>query len=87
MQVVFQPPGVQASGLRRMVASKGRTTVNRYRLRQICGAWGLFERVVDIHTHSRQVGNSAAMIERKGRKLTATLAAVAIRVSAHPGSR
>jgi hypothetical protein len=35
----------------------------------------LLRGAVDIHTLSRQMGNSAAMIERHYSKLTATLAA------------
>lgn len=46
-----------------------------YSLRHTYATLALLEGEVDIHTLSRQMGNSAAMIERHYSKLTATMAA------------
>jgi integrase len=46
-----------------------------YSFRHTYATVAMVEGQVDIHTLSRQMGNSAAMIERHHNKLTATLAA------------
>ncbi|MFM8666569.1 MAG: integrase, partial [Betaproteobacteria bacterium] len=46
-----------------------------YSLRHTYATLELLRGAVDIHTLSRQMGNSAAMIERHYSKLTATMAA------------
>jgi integrase len=60
------------SGLLRDGAGQTRTL---YSLRHTYATLALLEGEVDIHTLSRQMGNSAAMIERHYSKLTATMAA------------
>jgi integrase len=60
------------SGLLRDSEGKARTL---YSLRHTYATQAMLEGQVDIHTLSRQMGNSAAMIERHYSKLTATLAA------------
>jgi len=46
-----------------------------YSLRHTYATLALLNGEVDIHTLARQMGNSAAMIERHYSKLTATMAA------------
>jgi integrase len=46
-----------------------------YSLRHTYATLALLEGGADIHTLSKQMGNSAAMIERHYSKLTATMAA------------
>ena len=53
-------------------AEKTRTL---YSLRHTYATQALLARRTDIHTLSKQMGNSAAMIERHYSKLTATMAA------------
>ena len=53
-------------------AGKTRTL---YSLRHTYATQALLVRRTDIHTLARQMGNSAAMIERHYSKLTATMAA------------
>jgi integrase len=60
------------SGLLRDSEGKARTL---YSLRHTYATQAMLEGQIDIHTLSRQMGNSAAMIERHYGKLTATLAA------------
>jgi integrase len=60
------------SGLLTDLAGKTRTL---YSIRHTYATQELLRGSADIHTLSRQMGNSAAMIERHYSKLTATLAA------------
>jgi integrase len=60
------------SGLLKDGEAKNRTL---YSLRHTYATLAMIEGQVDIHTLSRQMGNSAAMIERHYSKLTATMAA------------
>lgn len=60
------------SGLLKTADGQNRTL---YSLRHTYATLELLRGEVDIHTLSRQMGNSAAMIERHYSKLTATLAA------------
>jgi integrase len=46
-----------------------------YSIRHTYATLALLEGSADIHTLSKQMGNSAAMIERHYSKLTATMAA------------
>ena len=76
----YQPPSLNGtfrrlmrdSGLLKDGEAKNRTL---YSLRHTYATLAMIEGQVDIHTLSRQMGNSAAMIERHYSKLTATLAA------------
>ena len=49
--------------------------LTQYSVRQTYAAFELLRKGTDIHTLSKQMGNSAAMIERHYSKLTATMAA------------
>jgi integrase len=60
------------SGLLKNVDGQARTL---YSLRHTYATFELLENKTDIHTLSKQMGNSAAMIERHYSKLTATMAA------------
>jgi integrase len=76
----YQPPSLNGtfrrlmrdSGLLKTADGQNRTL---YSLRHTYATLELLRGEVDIHTLSRQMGNSAAMIERHYSKLTATLAA------------
>ncbi len=76
----YQPPSLNGtfrrlmrdSGLLKNSEGQNRTL---YSLRHTYATLALLEGDVDIHTLSKQMGNSAAMIERHYSKLTATLAA------------
>ncbi|MFM8508864.1 MAG: tyrosine-type recombinase/integrase [Betaproteobacteria bacterium] len=76
----YQPPSLNGtfrrlmrdSGLLKTAEGQNRTL---YSLRHTYATLELLRGAVDIHTLSRQMGNSAAMIERHYSKLTATLAA------------
>ncbi len=76
----YQPPNLNGafrrlmrdSGLLKDAAGQTRTL---YSLRHTYATLALLEGTTDIHTLARQMGNSAAMIERHYSKLTATLAA------------
>ena len=76
----YQPPSLNGSFerlLRDAGLLKGESGQNRtlYSLRHTYATLELIEGRLDIHTLSKQMGNSAAMIERHYSKLTATLAA------------
>jgi integrase len=60
------------SGLLKNTQGQNRTL---YSIRHTYATLALLEGAADIHTLSKQMGNSAAMIERHYSKLTATLAA------------
>jgi integrase len=60
------------TGLRKSRTGEDRTL---YSLRHTYATFELLEHKTDIHTLSKQMGNSAAMIERHYSKLTATMAA------------
>jgi integrase len=60
------------SGLSTDLQGKARTL---YSLRYTYATLELLRNGTDIHTLSRQMGNSAAMLERHYSKLTATMAA------------
>jgi integrase len=60
------------SGLLKTADGQNRTI---YSLRHTYATLAMLEGQVDIHTLSRQMGNSAAMIERHYSESTATLAA------------
>jgi integrase len=60
------------SGLGKSIDGQNRTL---YSLRHTYATLELLENKTDIHTLSKQMGNSAAMIERHYSKLTATMAA------------
>jgi integrase len=60
------------SGLLKDIDGRKRTL---YSLRHTYATLSLLSGDVDIHTLARQMGNSAAMIERHYSKLTATMAA------------
>jgi integrase len=76
----YQPPSLNGtfrrlmrdSGLLKNSEGQNRTL---YSLRHTYATQALLEGEVDIHTLSKQMGNSAAMIERHYSKLTATMAA------------
>jgi integrase len=76
----YQPPNLNGafkrlmrdSGLLKDVDGQNRTL---YSLRHTYATFELLENSTDIHTLSKQMGNSAAMIERHYSKLTATMAA------------
>ena len=63
---------VRDSGLEKSQQGQTRTL---YSLRHTYATFELLNNKTDIHTLSKQMGNSAAMIERHYSKLTATLAA------------
>ena len=76
----YQPPSLNGT-FRRLMRDSGllvggdgqaRTL---YSMRHTYATIELLENGMDIHTLSRQMGNSAAMIERHYSKLTATMAA------------
>jgi integrase len=76
----YQPPSVNGSFerlLRDAGLLKGEGGQNRtlYSLRHTYATQELLTNSIDIHTLSKQMGNSAAMIERHYSKLTATMAA------------
>jgi integrase len=76
----YQPPclnGTFRRLLRDVGLLKNEDGQNRtlYSLRHTYATFALLNRKVDIHTLSKQMGNSAAMIERHYSKLTATMAA------------
>jgi integrase len=60
------------SGLLKEGEGQSRTL---YSLRHTCAAMELLRKGTDIHTLSKQMGNSAAMIDRHYSELTATMAA------------
>jgi integrase len=60
------------SGLLKNTEGQNRTL---YSLRHTYATLTMLQGTVDIHILSRQMGNSAAMIERHYSKLTATMAA------------
>jgi integrase len=60
------------SGLLKNTEGQNRTL---YSIRHTYATLALLEGAADIHTLSKQMGNSAAMIERHYSKLTATMAA------------
>jgi integrase len=60
------------SGLLKNTQGQNRTL---YSIRHTYATLALLEGAADIHTLSKQMGNSAAMIERHYSKLTATMAA------------
>ena len=76
----YQPPNLNGafsrlmrdSGLLKDIDGRKRTL---YSLRHTYATLALLSGEVDIHTLARQMGNSAAMIERHYSKLTATMAA------------
>jgi integrase len=76
----YQPPSLNGtfrrlmrdSGLEKDAEGQTRTL---YSLRHTYATLELIENRTDIHTLSKQMGNSAAMIERHYSKLTATMAA------------
>ena len=76
----YQPPSLNGSFerlLRDAGLLKGESGQNRtlYSLRHTYATLELIGGAVDIHTLSKQLGNSAVMIERHYSKLTATMAA------------
>ncbi len=76
----YQPPSLNGSFerlLRDAGLLKGESGQNRtlYSLRHTYATLELMGGAVDIHTLSKQLGNSAVMIERHYSKLTATMAA------------
>jgi integrase len=76
----YQPPSLNGtfrrlmrdSGLLKDIAGQTRTL---YSLRHTYATLELLENGTDIHTLAKQMGNSAAMIEKHYSKLTATMAA------------
>jgi integrase len=76
----YQPPSLNGTFRRLMrdsgllVGSDGQART-LYSLRHTYATFELLENSTDIHTLSKQMGNSAAMIERHYSKLTATMAA------------
>lgn len=76
----YQPPSLNGTFRRLMrdsgllVGMEGQTRT-LYSLRHTYATFELLENTTDIHTLSRQMGNSALMIEQHYSKLTATLAA------------
>ena len=76
----YQPPSLNGTFRRLMRDSdleKGEDGQNRtlYSLRHTYATLELIEKRTDIHTLSRQMGNSAAMLEKHYSKMTATMAA------------
>jgi integrase len=76
----YQPPSLNGT-FRRLMREcgleKGEDGQNRtlYSIRHTYATLELLEKGTNIHTLSKQMGNSAAMIERHYSKLTATMAA------------
>jgi integrase len=76
----YQPPSLNGT-FRRLMREcgmeKGEDGQNRtlYSIRHTYATFELLEKGTNIHTLSKQMGNSAAMIEKHYSKLTATLAA------------
>jgi integrase len=59
----------------RLLKNTERQTQTLYSLRHTYATLAMLRGEVDIHTLSKQMGNSAAMIEKHYSKLTATMAA------------
>ena len=76
----YQPPSLNGT-FRRLMRDSGLEknqqgqTRTLYSLRHTYATFELLNNKMDIHTLSKQMGNSAAMIERHYSKLTATMAA------------
>jgi hypothetical protein len=76
----YQPPSLNGT-FRRLMRDCGLLKSNEgqtrtlYSLRHTYATFELLENGTDIHTLAKQLGNSAAMIERHYSKLTATMAA------------
>ncbi|WP_108646661.1 tyrosine-type recombinase/integrase [Polynucleobacter rarus] len=76
----YQPPSLNGT-FRRLMRDCGLLKSNEgqtrtlYSLRHTYATFELLENHTDIHTLAKQMGNSAAMIERHYSKLTATMAA------------
>jgi integrase len=76
----YQPPSLNGT-FRRLMRESGLLKGNEgqtrtlYSLRHTYATLELIENRTDIHTLAKQMGNSAAMIERHYSKLTATMAA------------
>ncbi|TRZ66313.1 MAG: integrase, partial [Comamonadaceae bacterium] len=76
----YQPPSLNGT-FRRLMRDSGLEkneqgqTRTLYSLRHTYATLEMLRGEVDIHTLSKQMGNSAAMIERHYSKLTATMAA------------
>jgi integrase len=76
----YQPPSLNGT-FRRLMRDSGleknseAQTRTLYSLRHTYATFELLENRIDIHTLAKQMGNSAAMIERHYSKLTATMAA------------
>jgi integrase len=76
----YQPPSLNGT-FRRLMRDSGLEknqqgqTRTLYSLRHTYATFELLNHKMDIHTLSKQMGNSAAMIERHYSKLTATMAA------------
>jgi integrase len=76
----YQPPSMNGT-FRRLMRDTGLLkntegqTRTLYSLRHTYATFELLRHNTDIHTLSKQMGNSAAMIERHYSKLTATMAA------------
>jgi integrase len=58
-----------------MLKNEERQTRTLYSLRHIYATFELLRNSTDIHTLSKQMGNSAAMIEKNYSKITATMVA------------
>lgn len=77
----YQPPSLNGT-FRRLMRDSGLTkdingqTRTLYSVRHTYATLELLEKGTDIHTLSKQMGNSVAMIEKHYSKLTATMAAV-----------
>ena len=77
----YQPPSLNGT-FRRLMRDSGLTkdingqTRTLYSVRHTYATLELLEKDTDIHTLSKQMGNSIAMIEKHYSKLTATMAAV-----------
>jgi integrase len=76
----YQPPSMNGT-FRRLMRDTGLLkntegqTRTLYSLRHTYATFELLRKSTDIHTLSKQMGNSAAMIEKHYSKLTATMAA------------
>ena len=76
----YQPPSMNGT-FRRLMRDTGLLkntegqTRTLYSLRHTYATFELLRHSTDIHTLSKQMGNSAAMIEKHYSKLTATMAA------------
>jgi len=79
----YQPPSLNGT-FRRLLRDAGLLvdgegkTRTLYSLRHTYAALELLNHKTNIHTLARQMGNSAAMIERHYSKLTATMAAASL---------